>query len=406
MKKRSLAALLLILSLLLTACGSGLESQDLMADVTPRKVDACFEDDFTQGREAYLDFSVRLLRQSFENENTLLSPLSVWSALAMTANGAEGETLAEMETVLGLSRDKLNTWLHSFLSEDRDALHLANAIWFTDHSRFTVNRDFLQINADYYGADICQAPFDDTTLRDINRWVSDQTDGMIPSILDSMNSDAVMYLVNALAFEAEWDTIYRADQIRERNFTLEDGTTRTVEFMYSEEGRYLANDLATGFVKYYKDDDYAFVALLPREGLTMAEFLDTISGGYLRSVLAGYAGDSVNVSIPKFETESALDLAGTLQDMGMPLAFDEDLADFSGLGTSSGNISISRVLHRTYINVDARGTKAGAAAAVEATDAAAPMEPSTVYLNRPFVYMLIDCETNIPFFIGCMMEPQ
>ena len=111
--------------------------------------------------------------------------------------------------------------------------------------------------------------------------------------------------------------------------------------------------------------------------------------------------------MPKFETDSSLELSGVLKAMGMELPFDREKADFSSLGTAGeGNIRISRILHKTFISVEENGTRAAAATAVEAAaEAAEEEEPKRVKLDRPFVYMLIDCETNLPFFIGTMLNP-
>ena len=177
--------------------------------------------------------------------------------------------------------------------------------------------------------------------------------------------------------------------------------------MYSTENGYLEDENATGFIKYYKDRKYAFVALLPNEGITVSEYVNSLNGESLAEMLENPQAIPVNTAIPKFETEYDTDMAEFLASMGMPKAFDASKADFSALGTSSaGNIFISRVLHKTFISVGEKGTKAGAATAVEMRDECAPgyTENKTVYLDRPFVYMLIDCENNIPFFIGTLNE--
>ena len=159
------------------------------------------------------DFALRLFRAADDPEqNTLISPLSVLSALAMTANGAEDETLHEMENTLGMDRDQYNEFFNSFRSSlryDSDkALKLANSIWFTDRHGFEPKDEFLETNASCYGADACLAPFDDSTLREINGWVNEKTDGLIPSILDEISNNAELYPVNALAFDAKWSSPY------------------------------------------------------------------------------------------------------------------------------------------------------------------------------------------------------
>ena len=416
MKKTRIS--LVIISLLLvcamavnlTGCTMKVQAKDLMEGITPNNVDAL--DDLSSQNADVTDFAIRLFKASNENgKNTLISPLSVLCALAMTANGAEEETLAQMEEVLGMTTDELNLYLYSYMKNlpqgDKYKLSLANSIWFTEDERFTVNQDFLQTNADYYGADIYKAPFDKQTLKDINNWVKQNTDEMIPEILDQIPSEAIMYLVNALAFEAEWSEIYEKHQVKDGEFTKEDGTKQDVKFMYGSEGTYFEDEKATGFMKRYKGGKYAFVAMLPNEGVSVSEYIASLDGESLNALLAKPQYGTVHTSIPKFETEYKVEMSEILQDMGMTEAFDMYNADFEGLGTSTGgNIYISRVLHKTFISVGEKGTKAGAATIVEMKDGAAaePTEPKEVYLDRPFVYMLVDCENNIPFFIGTMMD--
>ena len=413
MKKQ--IALLLVFALLLglTACGRA-EASDLMLNVSARAVDV--QPDMEAGAAAAADFGVRLFQASLEEgKNTLISPLSVLYALAMTANGADGNTLAQMEDVLGMDCGNLNSFMLAYMDKLPAAknykLSLANSIWFKDDPNFTVEQNFLQTNADYYGAGVYKAPFDGRTRNDINNWVKQRTDGMIPAIVDEIPPDAIMYLVNALAFEAQWAEIYRESQVWERAFTTEDGRRQTVDLMLAEEHAYLEDSQATGFIKYYKGRKYAFVALLPNEGISVTEYVQSLSGDHLRQLLAEPQRVSVETAIPKFESACNLELSDMLMAMGMTDAFDYAAADFSRLGAyhrEGMSIGISRVLHRTYISVGEQGTKAGAATAVEMNpgSAAPEMEIKEVILDRPFVYMLIDCETNLPFFMGTMMDME
>lgn len=404
-----LAAAALLLNL--TGCAARVRAEDLMVGITPQTVKA---DALTEPQSAALtDFAVRLLRESAtaDGKNTLVSPLSVLYALGMTANGAEGETRQQMEAALGLPVGELNSCLYSYrqaLSDGDSALRLANSVWFTADARFTANREFLQKNADYYGADVFSAPFDDRTCREINRWVKTNTDGMIPEILDQIPEDAVMYLVNALAFEAEWAKPYTADQVSPGQFTAADGTKREAEFLSGTESTYLEDDKATGFLKYYADGRTAFAALLPKEGVSVSDYIASLDGAALSALLKAPQTAEVMTAIPKFSTEFSLELSGVCKTMGMTRAFDGGSAEFAGLGTSAeGNIFIGRVLHRTFLSVGEQGTKAGAATVVEMKDECAAVdapEAKRVILDRPFVYMLIDCASGVPFFIGALTE--
>lgn len=408
MKKR-LFIISFSLLLIFTGCSTNIQGQDLMKGIKAQEIKC--KDEAEAGSTEITDFAVRLFKASEEKgKNTLISPISVMYALSMTANGAKEETRNQMEDVLGVPIEELNNYLYSYmkaLPQGEDSkFNLANSIWFTDDERFTVNQDFLQLNADYYGADIYRTPFDNSSIKDINNWVKNKTNDMIPKVLDEIPSNAIMYLVNALAFEAEWADVYEENQVREGEFTLEDGATQTVEFMYGEEHNYIEDENATGFLKYYKDCKYAFVALLPNKGISVSDYFSSLDGQHLANLIENRTNLTVRTSIPKFETEYSLEMSEVLQEMGMVDAFDADNANFTGLGTSTdGSISIDFVLHKTYISVAEKGTKAGAVTVVATKDAGGFVEePKEVYLNRPFVYMLIDCETNIPFFIGTMMN--
>ena len=127
-----------------------------------------------------------------------------------------------------------------------------------------------------------RAPFDETTLADLNAWVSDRTDGMIPAILDRIPGSAMVYLVNALAFDGQWESVYRENQIHEGTFTAEDGAAQPVQMMYSQEYAYLEDGLATGFLKYYEGGTYAFAALLPNEGVSLEDYIASLTGEGLR----------------------------------------------------------------------------------------------------------------------------
>ncbi|MHB8061794.1 MAG: serpin family protein [Ruminiclostridium sp.] len=415
MKRRIIARILslaLMLSALVSLSGCGtVQAADLMAGV---KANAVSSDIDLAGDDsgAIADFAVELFQNTVSADvNPLVSPLSVLCALAMTANGAEGGTLTQMEDVFGLSIQELKEYLHAYTeslpSGDKYKVSLANSIWFKDDDRLTVERDFLQTNADYYGASVYKAAFDDATLKDINGWVSDNTDGMIKDILDKIPDEAIMYLVNALAFDAEWQNIYKENEVREGTFTTKSGEARNVEMMYGSEHMYLDDGSAKGFIKYYADRKYAFAALLPNEGISVDDYIVSLTGTGFISALENAQDIQVNTAIPKFESEYSVEMSDILQSMGMTDAFDGGLADFTGLGKwEDGNIFINRVIHKTYIAVDEKGTKAGAATVVEmVTGTAAPaVEPKTVYLDRPFVYMLIDCETNLPLFIGAVTD--
>ena len=383
---------------------------DLMDGIAPGNVTTNV--DLSDHSTEVIDFAVRLFQNTASMEkNSMISPFSVLYALAMTANGADGDTLAQMEEVFGISVGDLNEYLYIYRknlpSDDKNKFSLVNSIWFRDDETFEAYDDFLRLNADYYGASIYKAPFDNETLKAINKWVKEQTDGMIEDILDEIPPLTVMYLINAMAFDAEWQEVYKERQVRPGVFNALSGAKRDVEMMYCSVYSYLDDGNATGFIKRYSGGRYAFAALLPNEGVHINEYISTLKGENLAGILQNVQSVKVDTAIPKFESEFSIEMSEILAGMGMPDAFDMDLANLTKLGYSSiGRLYINRVIHKTYISVDEQGTKAGASTVVEvmASSAPPPEEPKTVYLDRPFVYMIYDVETGIPFFIGTVLD--
>ena len=358
------------------------------------------------------EFSIELFKATIlAEENSLISPLSVMLALAMAANGADGETLAQMETLLGgtIPLAELNAYLYSYANglpnEAKSELLIANSIWFRDdRGRLRVDEGFLQRNADYFGAMAYKAAFDEQTVADINNWVDENTNGMIDKILDSINETHNMYLINAVMFDAEWQNVYFKENIHEGIFTDIAGTEQRVDFMHSTEGAYLDGGMATGFIKPYANGGYSFAALLPNEDVTLEEYIESLSGERFQNTMQSSQRATVFASMPKFEYEYEIMMNDALAALGMSDAFDVDKADFSRMADSSaGNIFISLVLHKTFISVDELGTKAGAVTMVAMDDGGAPMDTITVRLDRPFVFAIIDNATSLPIFMGTLV---
>lgn len=378
-------------------------------DILPRQLTA--EDGGDLAAERLTDFGLALFQRCFDGgENTLVSPLSVLEALAMAANGAAGDTLAQMEAVFGADMEALNAALRDYAQglPDRPggSVHLANGVWLNEQTGLAVQPGFLQANAAWYGAGVYKRPFDAALADQINGWVAEHTAGRIERILDEAPPDAAACLVNALAFDGVWEEIYREDQVQPGTFTAGDGGKRDGQFMWSTERAFLKDENAVGFLKFYEGRDYAFAALLPEEGVSLEDYAASLTGERLREVLAG-ADESVYVdaAIPRFSGEYGAELQKTLADMGMADAFDPGKADFSRLGTGgSGPLYIGRVLHRTFINVDEKGTEAGAATAVEVRAAGMLGPEEQIRLDRPFLYMLIDCQHWAPLFIGAVTD--
>lgn len=418
MKRIICLFLLLALSLgLLAACrGADGPQTDLIGKPEPQQVvekkpDAAF-------RDCYKTLALQLFQKSAaasRDENLMISPLSIQLALAMTANGADGQTRQEMEALLGqgIPLEELNAYLHTYVGElptGKDyKLQIANSVWFRDEAeRLTVEESFLQTNADYYDAQIYKRAFDTTTVKEINDWVDTNTDGMITKILDQIDKSAMMYLINAIAFDAQWAEPYMEHAIREGSFTDIAGQHQTVSMMHSEETTYLDDGKATGFLKPYSGNRYSFAVLLPNQDVQLYDYIESLTADGITKTIRDAKECTVITQMPKFSYEYELGMVDILREMGMPAAFDSGSADFTKMGHSAdGNLFIGQVLHKTFIQVDGMGTKAGAITAVIVYgESAIEPDPNVkeVIVDRPFVYMILDNETNLPIFLGCVTQ--
>ena len=410
MSRRALgivASALVAVSLLAGCGGSSLTATELAAGTRSASAGSLEVD---EGSDTY-DFALDLLRESADEKNALVSPLSVLSALAMAENGADGETLAQMERVTGMGADELTDLLQAYGTlVDDGPLSVANSIWLRDSDGLAVEDDFLETCGGRLGAQVFSAPFDDSTVADVNAWVSEKTNEMIPEMLNQISDDAQVLLVNALAFEGGWEDPFDSALVSPDTFTCEDGTEQDVTMMHSAEGSYLEGDLATGFVKPYEGYDYAFVGLLPAEGVSVGELLASLDGDALEELLTPVAGAGAEIGLPKFTASYEAELADALRELGMTDAFDAELADFSRMGSSEqGPLYVGGVLHKTFVDVNEEGTRAAAATTVSMDGAAAPggpVEYHRVILDRPFVYLIVDLRCDLPVFVGTYMGAE
>ncbi len=419
MKHKITTALSLLLALVMLAgatlpmagCAITVKAEELSADYTRKTTETGEVTDAFVA--AMSDFSMTLFNTTVAKdkedgkENHLVSPLSAMICLAMIANGAKGETLTQMETALGMDIQSLNKALYAYTSTlytgEDCKVSLADSIWYRDDESLKIKEEFLQTCADWYEAQQYKAPFDESTRKDINNWVKKYTDGMIESILDQPISPAVMmYVINALVFDAKWLEEYEKSDVAAREFVSIDGAAAMVETLHSEERMYLTVDGGFGVAKQYKGGAYSFVGLLPNEGTDVYAFAASLNGDTWKNMWAQKSYETVYTRIPEFTYDSTMDLTPVLQEMGMVDLFNGTAADLTGLGTCDlGNLFCSGVYQKTFIEVSRHGTKAAAVTwGSNECGSAAPMEPKYVYLDRPFVYAIVDNATGLPLFMG------
>ncbi len=428
MKQFTIVILTLSLLISFSACSSK-KAEKLSKDVGNEKnvkIEEVYQKTQLTGseNERITDFGLEVLRNCYkenelmakkdktkENANTLVSPLSIVECLSMVENGANENTLTEMQKTIGLDLNSANKYFKEFnkqlSSEKTPSLFVANSIWFRDDEFLKVEDSFLQKNAFFYKSDLYKRSFDGGLADEINAWASKKTNKMIDKVIDKITNDSVMILVNAISFIADWEDEYMADDVFDSSFTLEDGTLQDIQLMYSEEYQYIKNENAKGIIKAYKGNNYAFVALLPNENLSIKEYLDTLSADEIHNMIQNSQNEKVETYIPKFNSEYEITLNETLKTMGIQDSFDADNADFTKLGKSDrGNIYINKVLHKTFIQVDEKGTKAAAVTVVDMADGCAlkEEEAKVVRLDRPFVYMIYDLKNDLPIFIGYTLK--
>ena len=341
-------------------------------------------------------------------ENVVFSPVSAMSLMASLSQAADGETLKQIEKAIGKDDELFTLLMDGYrlsLNGDKETARVrsVNSFWMRDEEgRLEVTDEFLD-KCRYLDTQVFSAPFDKSTVNDINRWCSDHTDGMIDEIVDKISPDAVAYLINALTYENRWLMPYEQDQLREGTFTDASGIQQKAEFMYSDESRYFEDELAQGFIKPYKDG-FSFIAIRPKDGVSTDEYISQMTGEKLRKLINEPQQILVSAGIPEFSNEGFTDLVPVFESMGMGNLFDSARANLTRMGTSSrGNIFIGAAFQKTFIEVNSDGTRAAAVTVAEAKDGCAMVDiPETVILDRPFIYIIADDSRleGLPLFMG------
>jgi len=421
MKKSILFVLVAIMLLSLAGCTqtAGAMVQSEKPRITAPEVE---ETDLALLVEGNSDFAFSLYQSLKDEEgNLFFSPHSISLALAMTYSGARGETEQQMADTLHfiLSQEQLHPAFNSLDIElgkrgegakGKDGegfrLNIVNAIW--GQTGFQFLPVFLDVLAENYGAglrtlDFANAPED--SRRTINNWVSDQTEGRIEDLIPQGMIDVLTRLVltNAIYFNAAWQYPFDEETTQDDSFFLLDGGKVTVPMMnqtesfgYSEGDDYQAVELP------YDGGELSMVILLPQSGKFKA-FEKSLDADKANAIIDTLEHEQVALTMPKFEFESTFELKKTLTEMGMPVAFT-DSADFSGM-TGRRDLYIEEVVHKAFVAVDEAGTEAAAATAVIMKLTALPTAPVEVTVNRPFIFLIRDIETNTILFLGRVLDP-
>jgi serpin B len=411
----------LALSILLASCTPSTTSMAVSAKnrISNPTVPAADLQTLVDGNNAFaLDMYQALHSQS---GNLILSPFSISLALAMTYAGARGETESQMANVLHFSQPQsglhpaFNALDLALEKSPKDfeenqqpmTLNIANAVWAEQTLKFLP--DFLDTIALNYGAGIHLADFIhnyEPARKDINNWVSDQTKKKIQNVLpeNSLDTNTRMVLVNAIYFRADWLTQFDPNSTEGAPFFLLDDSQVNVKMMY--EHMYIPYMQGDGYQAVelpYAGDTAAMDIIVPDAG-TFGEFESGFDKETYTTLLNGMQSTQVDLSLPKFTFTKDFNLGDVLKSMGMPAAFNLDVADFSGM-TGNKDLYIGKVLHKAFVAVDEKGTEAAAATAVIMMPTSVMQSPTVLEVNRPFLFVIRDTVNGQILFIGRVLNP-
>ena len=361
--------------------------------------------------------------------NLFYSPHSISLALAMTYAGAGGQTASQMADTLrfSLPQDRLHPAFNALDLElasrgegtqdrggERFRLNIINAVWAQQGREF--QEAFLDVLAESYGAGVKAADFIATpeeTRIAINDWVAESTEDRIKDLIppEVITPLTRMVLTNAIYFNASWASSFGEAATRPRPFHLLDGGSVEVpmmrteeEFLYTEGDGYQAVDLP------YAGHELSMTVIVPDRG-RLREFEESLDAGLAERIITNLGFRHVTLDLPRFEFESQFQLSETLKAMGMPDAFDSTASDFSGMDGRSclagdyGCLYIREVVHKAFVTMDEAGTEAAAATGVVMQTESAPQNPVAMTVDRPFIFLIRDRETDTILFVGRVVEP-
>ncbi len=355
------------------------------------------------------------VREMSNKENIMISPLSVSIALAMTYNGAAGDTKTEIEKVLqlnGLTPEQINNSYEALIkalkSLDKDVVfEIANAIYYK--TGFDVKQPFLDINSNYYDAEVNSLNFNlPSALVAINGWVNEKTHQKIKKILEELSPDARMVLLNAIYFNGIWAVKFDETGTKLHPFYKNDGTNNEVATMHKEgKFEYTLNELFDAVKLPYGSGQYNMIVMRPAKGKTSHDIINQLTAETWQQFTEEFVPvEHVSVSMPRFKFSFDIGLNEVLEKMGMVKAFNAQKADFSNI--SDDDLFISKVIHKSFIDVNETGTEAAAVTAVVVTSTSIGEEKKKIYfnVNKPFVFAITEKDTGAILFIGEVQNPE
>ncbi len=363
-------------------------------------------------------FAADLYRRLAPDQGNLFcSPLSIYTALMMTAAGARGDTAREMSAVLhvpDVSSPQVQAAAEGLLNQLQNSrqdfqLHIANALWAQEG--FKCLPTFQNLLSSDYHTDLLRVDFHDqqSACGTINDWVFRQTEGKISRLFStgSLPADTRMVLTNAIYFKADWLSPFSAARTRPGDFHVDGRAAAQPRTMMHAMGVFplVQNDQFQALQLPYKGGKIAMLILLPRsiDGLTQLE--SKFSAKMVANAVAGVEPAQVAMAIPKFKFSAEIGLSPTLKEMGMATAFTPGRADFSGID-GAGDLFISAALHKAYVSVDEQGTEAAAATGIVMMPTVALLPRNTFTADHPFLFIIRDQVTGAVLFMGRIEDPS
>jgi serpin B len=343
------------------------------------------------------------------NNNLFISPLSVSMALGMTTNGANGATLDSMRNALhmkGFSQGQVNTYYNDLLTQlpgldPNTTLKIANSVWY--RNTFSVLPQFLQTENQSYQATVQALDFTNpSSANTINDWVSQQTNGKIPQIVDQINDNDIMFLINAVYFKSIWANKFDPLNTANMAFTRADNSQVQTPFMRGNIScnLYRGND-ATVLELPYSGNKYSMVIIMPPDGKSVNDLVAKLDSGAWGNWTSHLSAVKYDLNIPKFKFSYGKELSNSLTAMGMGIAFT-NAADFSNINPDGG-LQITSVQHKAYVDVDETGTIAAAVTSVVIGTTA--VSNQTITVDHPFIFMIREMKSGLVLFTGIMTDP-
>ncbi len=342
-------------------------------------------------------------------ENVLISPYSLQSALYMTMTGAKGETYQEFRSALNTG-DFLPNGLGTYYSDIYDQLtpksnnttfNSQNKIYYFP-SLYTPSEEYTNDIQTYYNGTFTEEDFSDPATVDvINGWVDEVTEGRIEKVLDMIQADEAVFLINALVFTADWGIGFTEYGTSNRPFTTRDGNQIEIPTMSSDDVRpFVVTDNYSAVDLPVSDEDYAVTFIMPSESSDINDFISGFSSDIYHNIYDNLQSDRIQVYLPKFEIATSMNMKDVLVSRGMTTTFEN--ADLSGMGQFAGSQYLTRVLHDVYVKVDEKGIDG---AAVTTVGVGVESVPPTLRFDRPFVFVVRHIDTRVPLFIGKVGNP-